>query len=140
LLHNISGPAVAYPDGWAIYAVHGVRVPERWITRTDALSAEDVFAEQNAEARRAGCELIGWERVFAGINASLVDEDGDPMIGALYEGEIPGATPCGFLKVKCGTGRYFVIPVPKGLGSAIAAQAWIHGVKPSVWKQPEVRG
>lgn len=29
-LHNLSGPALIYPDGWAIYAVHGLRVPE-WI-------------------------------------------------------------------------------------------------------------
>lgn len=26
-LHCDTGPAVAYPDGWAIYAAHGVRVP-----------------------------------------------------------------------------------------------------------------
>ena len=56
----------------------------------------------------------------------MVDDDGDPLIGALYEGQIPGATPCGFLKVKCGTGRQFCIPVAPGLKTAIEAQAWIY--------------
>jgi hypothetical protein len=32
-LHALDGPACAYPDGWAIYAVHGVRVPGYVIER-----------------------------------------------------------------------------------------------------------
>jgi len=139
-LHSIVGPAVAYPDGWKIYAFNGVRVKENWITRTSELTAADVFKETNAEVRRAGCELIGWDRVLSGIDARLVDDDGDPFIGTLYEGQIPGAKPCGFLKVRCGTNREFVIPVEAGLGTAIAAQAWIQNVTPSKWIKPEVRG
>jgi hypothetical protein len=140
LLHSIVGPAVAYPDGWKIYAVNGIRVKETWITHTSELTASDVFKEQNAEVRRAGCELIGWDRVLSGIDARLIDDDGDPFIGTLYEGQIPGAKPCGFLKVRCGTKREFVIPVEAGLGTAIAAQAWIQNVAPSKWTKPEVRG
>jgi hypothetical protein len=120
--------------------VHGVRVQERWITHTNELTAADVFKEQNAEIRRAGCELIGWDRVLSEIDARLVDDDGDPFIGTLFEGQIPGAKPCGFLKVLCGTGRSFVIPVEAGLETALAAQAWIQNVKPSEWIKPEVRG
>src|SRR4029077_18916000 len=32
-LHSLGGPACAYPDGWAIYAVHGARVPEFVVER-----------------------------------------------------------------------------------------------------------
>jgi hypothetical protein len=140
LLHSVVGPALAYPDGWEIYAVHGVRVRENWITQTNYLTAADVFKERTAEVRRAGCELIGWDRVLSGIDARLIDEDGDEFVGTLYEGQIPGAERCGFLKVRCGTGRQFVIPVESGLGSAMAAQAWIQNVRPSEWLKPEVRG
>jgi len=138
-LHSLTGPAVAYPDGWAIYAFHGVRVPSHWIERADTLTASDVFKEQNAEVRRAGCEIIGWDRVLAGIDAKLIDADGDEFIGTLYRGTIPGAKECGFLKVKCGTGRDFVIPVAPGLQSAIEAQAWIAGQPLKDWMKPEVR-
>jgi hypothetical protein len=139
-LHSLTGPAVAYPDGWAIYAFHGVRVPSHWIERANTLTASDVFKEQNAEVRRAGCEIIGWDRVIAGIDAKLIDADGDEFIGTLYRGTIPGAKECGFLKVRCGTGRVFVIPVAASCQSAIEAQAWIANVKPEVWNKPEVRG
>jgi hypothetical protein len=99
-----------------------------------------VFAQENAETRRAGCEIIGWDRVLPGINATLLDDDGDPQIGALYEGQIPGATKCTFLKVECGTGRQFVIPTAPGLKTAIEAQAWIANKPVNQWVRPEVRG
>lgn len=138
--HCADGPSHRWRDGWELYHWHGVRVPDEWILNKASITAADVFAEQNAEVRRAGCEIIGWDRVLEGINAKLIDEDGDPFIGTLYEGQIPGASECGFLKVLCGTGRQFVIPVAPGLLSAIEAQAWIQGIEVGKWQQPEVRG
>ena len=126
-------------DGWSLYHWHGVRVPDRWITHRKELAIADVFREQNAEVRRAGCQILGWDKVLAGIGARLIDADGDPQIGRLFEGQLPGADPCGFLQVECGTGREFVIPVPAGMQSAIAAQAWIYGTTTDKWLSPEVR-
>ena len=62
------------------------------------------------------------------------------MIGTLYHGQVPGAEPCGFLKVLCGTGREFVIPVRNGLRTAIEAQAWIQQMPVKQWAKPEARG
>lgn len=138
--HSADGPSHEWRDGWKLYHWRGVAVPARWIERRDALTSAEVFAEQNAERRRAGCEILGWDRVLHGVDAKLVDADGDPQIGTLYEGQIPGAKKCGFLKVECGTGREFVIPVPPGMPSAIAAQAWIQNVPASKWIKPEARG
>ncbi len=138
-LHCDDGPAVV-SDVEDLYFWHGTLLPAEWICNRATLTTADVFAEPNAETRRAGCEILGWDRVFSGIAAKLIDDDGDPQIGTLYEGQIPGAKPCGFLKVLCGTGREFVIPVPAGMKSAIAAQAWIQNVKASKWIKPEARG
>lgn len=138
-LHRADGPAVE-SDIEPLYFWHGVLIPAEWIEQRDTLAASEIFKEQNAETRRAGCEIIGWDRVLDGIDAKLIDNDGDPQIGALYEGQIPGATKCTFLKVQCGTGRTFVIPTPSGLKSAIAAQAWIANKPVKQWKSPEVRG
>ena len=139
-LHCETGPSIAYRDGWSLYHWHGVAIPEHWIKDRANLNVADVFKEENAETRRAGCNILGWDRVLAGIDAKLIDEDGDPQIGALYEGQIPGAVKCGFLKVRCGTGREFVIPVAPEARTAIEAQAWIQGVSVKNWQRPEVRG
>ena len=137
--HCADGPSHRWRDGWSLYHWHGVRVPAEWIEQRDTIFAADVFKEANAEVRRAGCEIIGWDRILSGIDAKLIDDDGDPQIGALYEGQIPGAAHCTFLKVRCGTGRTFVIPTPSGLKTAIEAQAWIAGQPLSEWAKPEVR-
>jgi len=140
-LHCETGHAIEYAGtGWGLTAWHGVVVPRAWIERRAELTAAEVFKEPNAEVRRAGCEIIGWERVLSGIDAALIDDDGDPLIGSLYEGQIPGATRCTFLKVQCGTGRTFVIPTAPGLKTAIAAQAWIANKPVNQWVRPEVRG
>ncbi len=132
--------AVRFRDGWGLHAWRGMRVPAHWIEQRDTLSAADVFKEPNAELRRTGCEILGWDRVLSGIDAKLIDDDGDPQIGTLYEGQIPGAVRCGFLKVECGTKRTFVIPTPAGMRSAIEAQAWIANMPLQNWAKPEVRG
>ena len=138
--HCADGPSHRWRDGWSLYHWHGVNVPAHWIEQRDTLTASEIFKEQNAETRRAGCEIIGWDRVLDGIDAKLLDDDGDPQIGALYEGQVPGATKCTFLRVECGTGRQFVIPTAPGLKTAIEAQAWIANKPVNKWVRPEVRG
>ena len=140
-LHCETGQAIEYAGtGWGLTAWRGVVVPRVWIERRAELTAAEIFKEPNAEVRRAGCEIIGWERVLSGIGATMIDDDGDPLIGSLYEGQIPGATRCTFLKTTCGTGRVFVIPTAPGLRTAIEAQAWISNVPMKGWMKPEVRG
>jgi uncharacterized protein DUF6745 len=34
-LHHDTGPAVSYPDGWALWAWHGIRVPQDLVERDD---------------------------------------------------------------------------------------------------------
>ena len=140
-LHCETGHAIEYAGtGWGLTAWHGVVVPRVWIERRADLTVAEIFKETSAERRRAGCEIIGWDRVLSGIDARLLNDDGDPQIGALYEGTIPGATKCTFLKVQCGTGRQFVIPTAPNLKTAIEAQAWIQNVPVKQWVRPEVRG
>ena len=138
--HCADGPSHRWRDGWSLYHWHGVRIPDSWLENKDALTVSEIFKETNAEVRRAGCEILGWDKILNGIGATLVNEDGDPQIGTLYRGTIPGLAACGFLKVECGTGREFVIPVPGNLQTALEAQAWIQNVPMGEWVRPEVRG
>jgi hypothetical protein len=61
-LHCTTGPALAYPDGWSIYAWHGVRVPENIIMQPETITAADIAGEPNAEIRRVMLEMFGRER------------------------------------------------------------------------------
>ncbi len=68
-LHCTTGPAVAYPDGWSIYAVHGVRVPENVVMHPETITIESISACTNAEVRRIMIERIGWPRFLRETNA-----------------------------------------------------------------------
>ena len=72
-LHSLSGPAVGYPDGWLIYAVHGVVVPERVIMLPETITAAEITAEPNVEIRRVMIERLGYEKYATDTNLKLID-------------------------------------------------------------------
>ena len=137
-LHSIAGPAVAYPDGWAIYAVRGVRVPAEWIEQKDKLDPATALTWPNVEQRNAAAEIIGWARILEQLKPSTIDTDRDPEIGTLLRVDLPDAPNSRFLRVRCGTGREFVLPVPAEMETARQANAWTYGLKPDEYK-PEIR-
>lgn len=77
-LHNPTGPALRYPDGWSVYALNGVRVPQ-WLVETPAedIDARELLRTQNAEVRREIVRKVGIERVCQDLGAVVVDRDGD---------------------------------------------------------------
>ena len=136
-LHNAAGPSVSWRDGWRQYHWRGLRVPEKWVTG-EPPSAREVLALENIEKRRAACEIVGWKKILNELDAKVIDEDGDPEIGALLEADLPDSGKERFLKVKCGTGREFVLPVPPHVSTALEANAWTWGLEPYEYR-PEVR-
>ena len=128
-LHSEHRAAIEYPDGWGVYAWHGTRVPKEWILAKDALKAADVLGHQNVEQRRAGCEILGWKRILEELKPIVVNEDVEPEIGTLLRADLPGAPGSQFLKVRCGTGRDFVLPVPPNMKTALEANAWTYGLE-----------
>jgi hypothetical protein len=73
-LHSISGPACAYPDGWGIYAVHGVRVPADIIEDRASITVTRIEAETNSEVRRVMIDLYGPKRYLADSGAIVIQE------------------------------------------------------------------
>ena len=150
-LHNDAGPSISFRDGWRLYHWHGTQVPGEWITDRPP-TAKEVLAMENAERRRAGIEMIGWKNILNELNAVVIDEDEDPEIGTLFEAEFPrwrrtgryGATLTRFLsrerflRVRCGTGREFVLPVPPHVNTALEANAWTWDLE-SYEYRPDVR-
>ena len=137
--HCETGPSHRWRDGWALYHWHGVSIPAEWIEFKQNLTARTALTLPNIEQRRAACEIIGWDRILSELKARIIDEDDDPQVGTLVEVSLPDAGKERFLRVVCGTGRKFALPVPRTVKSAVEAQAWTWGLDTSEFKKPEIR-
>lgn len=138
-LHSETGPAILYADGFAVYAWHGVRVPSNWIENKSSLTPKMALTWENMEQRRAACEILGWVHILNELNATVIDQDEDPQIGTLLEVDIPDIGREKFLKVLCGTGREFALPVPPDMKTALQSNAWTYDIDPDLLKTLEVR-
>ena len=130
-LHCEDGPAIAYEDGFAIYAIHGVQVPARIIKHPETLTVEDLFKESNAEvARVIGEKLGGLENVLRpGSNGvKLINQDQDVHGNTRSLIEVPMAaldSPARWVHVTCpSTGREYVLGVPPNIKTAQEGIAW----------------
>jgi len=103
------------------------------------LSPETALTWENIEQRRVAAEIIGWDRVLSQLSTKTIDKDGDPQIGELIEVTLPDSGQERFLRVTCGTGRQFALPVPPNMTSALEANAWTYGVEPDLIKAIEKR-
>jgi hypothetical protein len=136
-LHNMSGPAVRYRDGFEIYAVRGIVIPKEWITGP-MISATDALHWANVEQRIIACEIIGWDNILDGLSHKVLDEDPDPEIGTLIEVDIPESGKEKFLKVRCGTGRTIYLKADPDAKTALEANAASYQYRAANFK-PEVR-
>lgn len=137
--HSEHGPAIRWADGWRLYAWRGTRVPSQWIEHPESLNPQQALRWPNIEQRRAACEFLGWERILAELRGLTIDADGDPEIGELIEVSVPDIGRARFLRVRCGTGRSFALPVPLSVATAIEANAWTYGFDSREFTKPEVR-
>jgi hypothetical protein len=85
-LHCADGPAIAFEDGWGVYAIHGVRIPFKQrhiVERPETITVEEIETEQNAEIRRVLIDRYGPARYVADSGAQIVCELGadDPVVG-----------------------------------------------------------
>jgi hypothetical protein len=141
-LHCEDGPAIEYQDGTMVFAWHGVRLSRDkwfWITDKKELSAKAALKEDNLELRRVACEILGWVHILKELKSKVIDQDEDPQIGTLLQVNIPDIGKEQFLRVVCGTGREFAIPVPPTVKTALEANAWTYGVDPEVLRDLEFR-
>ena len=137
-LHNESGPAITYVDGWSLYFLHGVRVPESLVM--GQWSVEDVLEEPNAEVRRAAIEMMGWEHFIEDGGFTLIDSDDDPGNPGnrieLYELPVLFADYGESRILLCtngtverdGTSRKFGLLVPADRKTAVEAAAWTYDI------------
>jgi hypothetical protein len=125
-LHSVDAPAIEYPDGFAIYAVHDVVVPAEWVLNRASLDVRLALDHPNVEQRAVAGQLIGWDKVLSAVGAKTVDADPNKYVGTLVEAVIAGVTRR-FLTVACPTGREMTLSVDPACATAHEANAWTYG-------------
>jgi hypothetical protein len=142
-LHATDRPALAFADGYQVYAIGGVRVPEQVVTAPDQITADEWVALPNEEVRRVVIEQRG-ETLLTELAATVVDETVDTLnhpvrlwktdrqvAGArLTIVELINSTP-----EPDGHHRHYWIRVPNTLRRAASAAAWHCQLTPDEWRR-----
>jgi hypothetical protein len=113
-----------YPDGWGVWAWHGVRVEQEIIENPDALNAKRIMDEENAELRRTYMEIYGPAKYMAEAGGEMIDKVHEPPFPGLIDAELwrlpnpDGGEP--FVCVKCRNST------PEPDGSFKYYHQWVH--------------
>lgn len=133
-LHNTSGAALQYADGYSLYMVNGARVPEKAILAPETYTYEELQEIHNSELHRVIAENLGWDQYIKKIRAKLVDRFYDERTNLEYELLESSLQEAGDLQPKYlrmrsprlfdGSNPWFIEPVDPGLMTAQAARKW----------------
>ncbi|WP_285606920.1 DUF6745 domain-containing protein [Actinokineospora globicatena] len=132
--HRDDGPAVVYPDGWAVHFWHGTAVPA-WVL--DDPTPARIDAERNIEVRRCALERLGWPDYLARAGTRLVATAPDPGNPGfelrLYDLPAWDAPSQLLLAVngsveRDGTRRQYGLRVPRWFTDPVDAAAWTYGL------------
>ncbi|MFI9150069.1 DUF6745 domain-containing protein [Streptomyces sp. NPDC053367] len=125
------GPALAFPDGFALYAWRGMPVPADFLDGLDTLTPERIRDEENAELRRVMLEHYGYERYLEDSGARPVHQD---ETGTLWRITLVGDEPVVMVEVvnstpePDGTHRTYWLRVPPTTMTAREGVAWTFGL------------
>ena len=131
-LHHEREMAIQYPDGWGVYAVHGVRVPAQVVCHPETLTRDQVSREENVEVRRVMLERFGVERYLRESNARRVHRDD---WGTLWSLPVKRDEPLTMVEVlnstpePDGSYRTYFLRVPPSMRRARQAIAWTFGMQ-----------
>lgn len=130
-LHRGDGPALSYPDGFALHAWRGMPIPADFAGTLAGLTAERIAAESNAELRRVMLEHFGYDRYLAETGAQPVHRD---ETGVLWRIEMSGDEAVAMVEVinatpePDGTRRTYYLRVPPTTRTAREGVAWTFGL------------
>ncbi|GAB2702095.1 hypothetical protein GCM10010442_20290 [Kitasatospora kifunensis] len=130
-LDRADGPALAYPDGFALHVWRGMPVPADFLAGLAGLTLDRIQAEENAELRRVMLEHYGYDRYLTDTGAEPLHRD---ETGVLWRIQLPDDEPVVMVEVvnstpePDGTSRTYWLRVPPRTRTARAGVAWTFGV------------
>ncbi|MFI0815525.1 DUF6745 domain-containing protein [Streptomyces sp. NPDC021098] len=125
------GPALAFPDGFALYAWRGMPVPADFLDQLGELTPDRIRAEENAELRRVMLEHYGYDRYLDESGAQPVHRD---ETGVLWRIDLVDDEPVAMVEVvnstpePDGTHRTYWLRVPPRTRTAREGVAWTFGL------------
>ncbi|MHC5908311.1 DUF6745 domain-containing protein [Streptomyces sp. S6] len=130
------GPALAFPDGFALCAWRGMPVPSAFLEELRTLVPQRIQAEENAELRRVMLEFYGYERYLADSGAQPVHRDGTGVLWRIEMGvdepvvmvEVVNSTP-----EPDGSRNVYWLRVPPRTRTAREGVAWTFGLGAEVY-------
>lgn len=122
--HCHDAAALAYRDGWGIYAIHNIRVPARIFLTPESISVNEILEERNVEIRRIMIERLGLDRFLTRAEAKIIDVDQDGK-RRLYRIALRRDEPIVAVRVQCpSTGQIYFLRVPPNIQTCRQAVAW----------------
>lgn len=125
------GPALAFPDGFALYAWRGMPVPADFLDGLGGLTPDRIRAEGNAELRRVMLEHYGYDRYLDESGAQPVHRD---ETGVLWRIDLAADEPVVMVEVvnstpePDGKHRTYWLRVPPRTRTAREGVAWTFGL------------
>jgi hypothetical protein len=136
-LHAESGPALRYPDGFALWRWHGVRVPPWVIHRPETITLAAIRQEHDRQVWRVLVERYGPDRYLREAGGELIQRD---HCGSLWRAEVPGDEPVVMLEVRNatpepdGSRHTFWLRVPPQVRTALEGVAWTFDLPPERYR------
>ncbi|MFD8963689.1 DUF6745 domain-containing protein [Streptomyces sp. NPDC059568] len=131
------GPALAFPDGFALYAWRGMPVPAEFLGELASLTPERIRNEANAELRRVMLEHYGYDRYLNESGAQPVHRDES---GVLWRISLENDEDIAMVEVvnstpePDGTHRTYWLRVPPTTRTAKQGVAWTFGLEPEEYE------
>ena len=145
-LHSAAGPALAYPDGFAVYAWHGQRMPVDVVETHAAgkLTADHIHRIDNAEQRRCAIEMLGYDRYIreAGAKKLAADEYGTLWTIPGYDPELRLVEVVNSSVHDDGNEPRYLIPVDPDdprCRTPVGAVAWTFDTDPDTYRRMAVQ-
>ncbi|MGP4109500.1 DUF6745 domain-containing protein [Streptomyces sp. 4N509B] len=126
------GPALAFPDGFALHAWRGMPVPGEFLTELGSLTPERIRGEENAELRRVMLEFYGYERYLAESGAQPVHRDETGVLWRIplsFDEDVVMVQVVNSTPEPDGTSRTYWLRVPPSTRTAKQGVAWTFGLE-----------
>ena len=129
-IHSFTEPSIMYPDGWTIYAIHGVLVPEYVVMDPEKITVQDIEKEENAEIRRIKINRYGQDKFLKDSDSVKIHEDD---YGTLWKKDLLNDEPIVMVELINSTPepdnsfKHYFIRVPPTVKTAHEAVGWTFG-------------